>query len=276
MSSTSLAGRKALDISGWLAASKADVMFEGTSLNVDTGQPAIDYLRAALLHGAHAITANKGPVVHAYPELSELAAARGQRFLFESVVMDGAPIFSLFRECLPAVQVLAIRGILNSTTNVILTEMENGLTFDESLQKAQEMGIAETDPSYDVEGWDATVKLAALATVLMGVRVRPQDVDRRGISGLNAEAVCEARRSARPYKLVCHARREGTKVASSVKPEQLSWSDPMAHVTGSSSIVTFETDIFPALTITETDPGLGTTAYGMLADFITAATGHPR
>src|SRR3990170_2360902 len=100
----------------WLAAAQADVLFEITSLNAETGQPAIDHLRAALTHGAHAITANKGPVVHGFGELAELARARGKRFLFESAVMDGAPIFSVWRGGLPPAPPRPPRGLLNSTT----------------------------------------------------------------------------------------------------------------------------------------------------------------
>ena len=161
------------DLHAWLTASQADVLFEITSLNAQTGQPAIDHLRAALEHGAHAITANKGPLVHAYRELSELALARGRRFLFESTVMDGAPIFSLFREALPGANLLRFRGILNSTTNFILSEMEAGRSFAEAVRQAQAIGIAETDPSADVDGWDAAVKVSALATVLMGLPLKP-------------------------------------------------------------------------------------------------------
>jgi len=124
----------AAEVRSWLTAARADVLFEATSLNAETGQPAVDHIRAALEHGAHAITANKGPIVHAYRELRHLAAARGKRFLFESTVMDGVPIFSLFDQ-LPAIHLQGFHGILNSTTNVILGEMENGLSFDESLKK---------------------------------------------------------------------------------------------------------------------------------------------
>ncbi len=145
----------------WLAAARADVLFEATSLNVESGEPAVDQIRAALEHGAHAITANKGPIVHAYRELRDLAAARGKRFLFESTVMDGVPIFSLFDQ-LPAIHLKGFHGILNSTTNVILGEMEQGLSFDEALKKAQSLGVAETDATHDIDGWDAAVKTAAL------------------------------------------------------------------------------------------------------------------
>jgi len=247
-------------------------VFEATSINVETGQPAIDHIRDALEHGVHAITANKGPVVHAYAELRDLAAIRGKQFLFESTVMDGVPIFSLFRNTLPAIEVMGFKGILNSTTNVILTGMEQGLSFDDSLRQAQELGIAETDASYDIDGWDAAVKVAALATVIMGVRLPPQKVERQGIRDLSVGAVRAARTQGRPYKLICRAQRVASGVSATVRPEQIPVTDPMALVSGTSSILQFETDIFPGLTITEENPGLYATAYGMLADFIRAVT----
>lgn len=254
----------------WLKAARADVLFEATSLSVKEGQPAIDHIRAALECGAHAITANKGPVVHAYRELSELAAAKGKKFLFESTVMDGVPIFSLFRDNLPAVELRGFHGILNSTTNVILGGMEEGLSFDESLKKAQQMGVAETDPSHDVDGWDAAVKVAALVTVLMGAPIGLEEIEREGIGRLTGEAVRAARAAGQPYKLVCRAQRHGTRVRASVRPEQVPLSDAMAWVAGTSSILYFETDIFPGLVFTENNPGLEATAYGMLADFVRA------
>jgi len=173
----------------WLAASQANVLFENTSMNPHTGQPAIDYVRTALQAGIHVVTANKGPVVHAYRELRDLAAANHVRFLHEAAVMGGAPIFSLFREALPAARLERLRGILNSTTNLILTEMENGTNYEAAVKKAQDLGIAETDPSFDVDGWDATVKVSALATVLMDFPLKPNDITREGIRGLSMEKV---------------------------------------------------------------------------------------
>ena len=260
-------------LEAWLEAAEPDVLFEATSLNVETGEPAITHIRAALEHGAHAITANKGPLVHAYRELRNLAARHNRQFLFESTVMDGAPIFSLFRNTLPAVEVNGFTGILNSTTNVILSGMEQGLSFDQALKKAQELGVAETDASYDIDGWDAAVKVAALVNVVMNVPLSPQEIEREGIRNLTRETVQAARSANRPYKLVCRARRntEST-VQASVRPEQIPIADPMALVTGTSSILRFETDIFTGLTITEENPGLHATAYGMLADFIRAAS----
>jgi homoserine dehydrogenase len=261
---------KPTNVQAWLSAARADVLFEATSLNVENGQPAVDHLRTALNHGAHAITANKGPIVHAYRELRDLAAARGKRFLFESTVMDGVPIFSLFHE-LPAIHLHGFRGILNSTTNMILSEMENGLSFDESLKKAQSLGIAETDATHDIDGWDAAVKTAALITVLMDIPVRLEEIAREGVRSLSREVVRAARKEGRPYKLVCRAKKEEGKVTATVRPEQISLADPMAQITGTSSYIYFETDIFPGLAITEENPGLYATAYGMLADFVRIA-----
>jgi homoserine dehydrogenase len=259
-------GPRGRDVSDWLNKAEADILLEATSLNAQTGQPAIDFIRAALEQGIHAITANKGPVVYGYRELTTLAARKGKRFFFESAVMDGAPIFSLFREALPAANLLRFRGILNSTTNFILNEIENGKSFDEAVKQAQAIGIAETDPSADVDGWDATVKVCAFRTVLMDAPIRPDEVVREGIRYLAPEAIRAARASGMPYKLVCRADRE----SASVRPERVPLSDPLANVNGTSSIVHFETDTLSGLTLTEHNPGPETTAYGLLADFINA------
>ncbi len=245
------------------------MLFEATSLNVETGLPAIDYIRAALEHGAHAISANKGPVVYAYRELRDLAAACGRRFLFESTVMDGVPVFSLFPQ-LPLIHLKGFHGILNSTTNVIFGEMENGLTFDDALKKAQALGVAETDATYDIDGWDAAVKTAALVIVLMDVPLRLDQIARESIRDLRPRALRNARRDGWPYKLVCRAQRVGNDVQASVQPEKVRSSEPMARVAGTSSYIYFETDIFPGLAITEENPGLYATAYGLFADFIRA------
>jgi homoserine dehydrogenase len=257
------------NVRDWLKAAQADVLFEATALNVENGQPAIDHIRAALNHGAHAITANKGPIVHAYRELRDLAAKQGKRFLFESTVMDGVPVFSLFPQ-LPLIHLQGFHGILNSTTNVILSEMENGLSFEESLNKAQAQGIAETDATHDVDGWDAAVKTAALITVLMDIPTRLEDIHREGIRELTTNAVRNGRRDGWPFKLVCRAQRIGDRVKASVAPEKVLSSSPMGKISGASSYIYFETDIFPGLAITEENPGLYATAYGMLADFVRA------
>jgi homoserine dehydrogenase len=262
--------KKVSNFQAWLQAAKPDVLFEATTLNVETGQPAIDHIGGALEYGAHVVTANKGPVVHAYRELRDLATQKGRCFFFESTVMDGIPIFSLFRSAMPTVQVKGFRGILNSTTNVILSGMEEGLSLDDALRAAQRLGVAETDASHDIDGWDAAVKVAALVNVVMDFPLAPTDVERQGVRELSTKNVQRARAEGRPYKLVCRAQRTADGVRASVGPEQLPLSDPMALAEGTSSIIHFSTDMFPGITITEENPGLYATAYGMLADFVRA------
>ena len=262
--------QRASNVRSWLRAAQTDVLFEATSLNVDDGEPAVDHLRAALEHGAHAITANKGPIVHAYAELEALAQRQNRRFLFESTVMDGIPIFSMFRENLPALRLQGFRGILNSTTNVILSGMEEGLSFDDALLKAQQLGVAETDATHDIDGWDATVKVAALVTVLMNEPIQLKAIHREGIRHLTGEQVRAARAAGMPYKLVCEAKRGPQGIEAIVAPAQLPLTDALARVNGTSSIIELHTDIFPALVLTEENPGIYATAYGMLADFIRA------
>ncbi|NLG70446.1 MAG: homoserine dehydrogenase [Chloroflexi bacterium] len=250
--------------------SQAQVLFENTPVNYESGQPAVDHLKQALELGMHAITANKGPVVHAYSELRELARSRGVRFYFESTVMDGAPIFSLFRETLPAAHLRSFRGILNSTTNMILTRMEQGETFEQAVAYCQEIGLAETDPSGDVDGWDAAVKVAALSTVLMGVNLKPQEVEREGIRRITPEDIRAARAENKRWKLVCTAERQGQGVRACVAPQLVDAASPLFGVEGSTSIVQFETDVLGLLTVIEADPGPDTTAYGLFADFLNA------
>jgi homoserine dehydrogenase len=259
-----------VEVSEFIRACGADVLFENTPVNYTDGQPAVSYLRTALEMGMHVITANKGPVVHAFQELTELAKQQGRKFYFESAVMDGAPIFSLFRESLPATHLLGLSGILNSTTNLILTRMENGDSFARAVAYAQSIGLAETDPSGDVDGWDASVKVAALVTVLMGVPMKPHEVERTGIRHLTSDDVIQAHQQGKRWKLVCTARRAGESVVARVCPELVSRDSPLYGVNGTSSIVTFETDVLPQLSIVEGNPGPETTAYGLLADLIHA------
>jgi homoserine dehydrogenase len=249
---------------------EAEVLFENTPVNYHTGQPAIDHLRTALEMGMYAITANKGPVVHGFHQLTDLAASKGLKFHFESTVMDGAPIFSLFRETLPVAHLVAFRGILNSTTNLMLTRIEEGESFEQAVAYAQSIGIAETDPSGDVDGWDAAIKVAALVTVLMGVPLKPVDVERQGIRGLTNEDMIRAKEGVKRWKLVCSARRDSEKVHARVAPEMVAADSPLYSINGTTSIVQFETDVLGLLSVTETDPGTHTTAYGLLADFLNA------
>ncbi len=254
----------------FIKACPGDVMFEATPVNVVDGQPAIDHIRAALESGMHAVTANKGTVVHGYTELTQLAKKVGKKFFFESTVMDGAPIFSLFRETLPCVELRGFTGILNSTTNLILGKMDAGDTFDAAVKYAQEIGMAETDPSADVDGWDASIKVAALITVLMGIPYTPQMVNRTGIRSITPSDMDMARAQGKRWKLVCTARRDGDQITSKVQPEMVSPDSALYSINGTSSYAQFELDTLPGLGIVESNPSPFTTAYGMLSDWLNA------
>lgn len=251
----------------------ADVLFENSPVNHHTGQPAADHLRTALARGMHGITANKGPVVHAYDTLTSLAREKGVRFLFESAVMDGAPIFSLFRGPLPAVELKGFYGILNSCTNLLLEMMENGRSFNEAVEFGRSIGITETDPSADIDGWDAAIKVAALATVLMGEPLKPDQVEREGIRGVTREMIQLALQEGERWKLVCSARRKDGQLEASVSPQRVGPRSPLYSINGTSSFVQFELDTLPGLGILESNPGPDTTAYGLLADLINAVRG---
>ena len=251
--------------------SGGDVMFENTPVNYEDGQPAITHIETALENGMHAFTANKGAVVHAYHRLTALAAKHGLKYFFESTVMDGVPIFSAFRQ-LPVVNLSAIWGVLNSTTNLILSRMEAGDSFDEAVKHTQQIGIAETDPRGDIEGWDAAVKLSAMITVLMDHPFTPDLVDRTGIENITPKMIAEAKAAGKRYKLVAHAWKEGEQVKAKVAPELVGTDSVLYNISGSTAIVQFESDVLGKLSIIEEDLGTRTTAYGLLADFINAVS----
>jgi len=257
----------------FIQACPADVLFENSPVNLDTGQPAIDHLRTALEKGMHAITANKGPVVHGFRILQETAARSGRKFLFESTVMDGAPIFALFREALPAAELSGFRGILNSCTNLILTRLEQGETFDQAVAYAQSVGVAETDPSADVDGWDAAIKVAAMITVLMDIPFTPQMVDRQGIREVTPAMLRQAQQQGKRWKLICTGKRDGAGAAGKVAPELIGPDSPLFSINGTSCYCQFQTDVLPGLGIVENNPGPETTAFVLLADFLNAV--HP-
>lgn len=255
---------------GFVRACEADVLFENTPVDYKAGQPAVAHIQAALEAGMHVVTANKGPVVHAYRALTQLARQNGRRFLFESTVMDGAPVFSMWREALPGCRLNSFRGILNSTTNMILTLMEGEMGFDDAVRHCQSIGIAETDPSGDILGWDAAVKVAALVSVLMDHPIKPDQVERKGIEDLAPERIDDAKRAGKRWRLICGGSRQGERVEAYVRPEQVDAQDPFYHVSGTSSSITFHSDTLGPLTLTEENPGPRTTAYGLLADFLNA------
>lgn len=253
--------------------SNANVMFENSPVNTQSGQPALDHLRTALNLGMHAITANKGPVVHGYRELTKLAESKGKKFRFESAVLGGAPVFSVFREAFPLAELSAFQGILNATTNIILSRMENGESYEDAVKYCQSIGVAETDPTNDVDGWDAAIKVAALVTVLMDTPLTPQQVNPTGIRGITSEMIAKAKAEGKRYKLVCSAEKNGNMVKASVAPQLVDASSPLYGMMNSSTGVTLRTDVILDYSITLSEkPGMQggpiETAYGLFADFV--------
>jgi homoserine dehydrogenase len=256
-----------------VASSNADlrIVVETTTLDIRAGRPAIDHIRAAIEAGCDAVTANKGPAAFAYDDLQRRADAAGVSFLFEGAVMDGIPIFNLVRETLPAVRIQGFRGVVNSTTNHILSALEDGEAFAPALERMQAEGIAEADASLDVDGWDAAAKAAALANVLMNARTTPQAVERTGIGPESATQAVEARRRGKRLRLVASAHRDGGLVRVSVRPEELPESDLLAGLRGMANALVLQTDLLGEMAICQLDGGLTQTAYALLADVITVA-----
>jgi len=255
--------------------SNADVMFENSPVNTQTGQPALDHIRTALELGMHTITANKGPVVHGYRELTALANSRGKVFRFESTVLGGSPVFSVFRETFPLAELSSFKGILNATTNIILSRMENGESYEEAVKYCQSVGVAETDPTNDVDGWDAAIKVAALITVLMDTPFTPQQVNPMGIRGITSEMIARAKEKGKRYKLVCSVEKTGEQIKARVAPELVDPASPLYGMMNSSTGISFRTDVLPdySITVSEREGMAGgpiETAYGLFADFVNA------
>jgi homoserine dehydrogenase len=258
--------------------SSASVLFENSPVNYETGQPAIDHVRAALNAGMHAITANKGTVVHAYQELTALAKSKGKKFLFEAITLGGSPLFSTFREAMPLAELISFKGIINATTNIILSRMEDGESFEEAVKYCQRVGVAETDPSGDVDGWDAAIKVSALATALMDSPLKPQEVERKGIREITPAMVNQAKGEKKRWKLVASAEKVGNQVKARVAPELVDSSSPLYGMMGSTTGLTFRTDVLTDYSIIASERegmqgGPEDTAYGLFADFVNAVRG---
>ncbi|HVF88675.1 MAG TPA: homoserine dehydrogenase [Blastocatellia bacterium] len=246
----------------------ADLIFETTPLNPVDGEPAIGHIRRAFDLGMSVATANKGPLAFAYRDLLEMAKRNRVGFRFEGAVMDGTPVFNLVRECLPAVTVEGFSGVLNSTTNYILTKMEEGRSFQDALAEAVGLRIAEANPAYDVDGWDAAVKAVALANVLMGADVRPRDVRRKGIGSISEDEVKRAAASGAAMRLIASAERGDKGLRLIVEPRRVPLSSPLGIARGTSSVLVLKTDLMGEITIVESDPGIEQTGYALLSDLL--------
>ena len=261
-------GPRAATIEEFLVTAQADAAVELTTLNPSTGEPAISHIRAAFHRGMHVVTANKGPVAHAYSSLRDEAAHARVQFRFESSVMDGAPVFNLWRHTMPAVKLTGFTGVLNSTSKIVIETMEAGGSFNDGLAAARRMGITEGDGAYDIEGWDSAAKTAALANVLMDARTTPQAVSTRGIARLTPERMAEVNAAGKTVRLVSRAHRGAAGLSLRVRAEVLDRADLLACTPGTSNLILFHTDLMGTFGTVSLDPTVEQTAYGVFSDLV--------
>ena len=264
-------GPPAASVEEFLDRAKSEIVAEITTLNPATGEPAIAHIRAAFARGRHVITANKGPIAHAYAALRDQAQTAGVKFRFESTVMDGVPVFNMVRNDLPGVKILGFTGVLNSTSKVVIEAMREGQSMQAGIEAARRLGITEADASYDTDGWDSAAKTALLANVLMDARITPQDVDRRGIGRLTPERVREVAQARKTICLVSRARLGPAGIRARVRAEVIDDTDPLAAVTGTSNLLLLHTDLMGTIGIMGINCGVEQTAYGLFSDAVDIA-----
>jgi homoserine dehydrogenase len=257
-----------------LQATGADVLAEATGTNLRDAEPGMSHIRTALSQGIHVITANKGPVALAANSLLQLAHQQQVQLRMEATVMAGTPVLSTIREGMAGAQISAIRGILNGTTNYILSAMAAGRDYAEVLAEAQAQGYAEADPTADVEGYDALAKTLILAAVVFGKPLTPEQVARQGITTITRENMQAAMQNDKRIKLIASLRQdtESGKLEARVEPVELPLSDPLARIDGVTNAITVQSDTLAEVTVIGPGAGRLQTGQGLLADLIAIST----
>ncbi|HEC81717.1 MAG TPA: homoserine dehydrogenase [Thermoplasmatales archaeon] len=262
-------GVKGMDALTTIKETDSNVIVEVTYTDVKTGEPALTHVRTALENGKHVISTNKGPPVKAVKELKKLAEKNGVFYGFEGVVLAGTPVFSLLEFCLAGNIIKEVKGIVNGTTNYILTKMEEGMSYEDALKKAQELGYAEADPTGDVEGWDALGKIVILSNVIFNADLRWEDVPKEGITNITLGDVESAKAEGKRWKLIASAKvNEDGIVEAKVGPEKLPLDNPLAGVSGATNALTFVTDELGPVTIVGPGAGRRETGFSLLIDLI--------
>jgi len=248
--------------------SNTTVWCELTYTDLNTGGPAIDHVKTALKAGKHIVTSNKGPAALFYPQMKKLADKNGVKFKIEGTVVAGTPVINLAEGPLAGCTISRIRGILNGTTNYMLTEMEKGMAYDEVLKVAQEKGYAEADPTGDVEGYDARGKVTILANIVMGAGIKIDDVPCKGITQIKPADIEKAKKQNKRWKLIGSVEMKDGKVEASVNPEMIDLSHPLAGVMGATNALTFTTDLLGDVTIVGPGAGKIETGFSILTDLL--------
>ena len=254
-----------------LTESKANILVEATPTNLNTAEPALAHITTALNQNIHVVTVNKGPIALNFNALQALAKAHHVQLRYEGTVMSGTPLIELAQHGLAGAAINRIEGILNGTTNYMLTRMENGASYEEALIEAQELGYAETDPSGDVDGWDAAVKVSILAKALFGVDLPIDQVDRTGISGISSEDIQAADKKGERIRLIATIENHGDAIRGSVKPLSLPLTHPLSQVQGVMNAACLTTDTLGPVTLIGAGAGGRETAQALLADILNIA-----
>ena len=254
-----------------LTESKANILVEATPTNLNTAEPALAHITTALNQNIHVVTVNKGPIALNFNALQALAEAHHVQLRYEGTVMSGTPLIELAKHGLAGAAINRIEGILNGTTNYMLTRMENGASYEEALIEAQELGYAETDPSGDVDGWDAAVKVSILAKALFGVDLPIDQVDRTGISGISSEDIQAADKKGERIRLIATIENHGDSIRGSVKPLSLPLTHPLSQVQGVMNAACLTTDTLGPVTLIGAGAGGRETAQALLADILNIA-----
>jgi len=253
--------------------SAANTIVEVTWTNLTDGEPGHSHIKSALSLGKHVITTNKGPLALHFRELVDLARVNSVALKFKGTVLSGTPSFNLFDGPLSACSISSMKGIVNGTTNFILSEMVKGKEYADVLKQAQNIGYAEADPTLDVEGWDAAAKLAILANFFFGVDIKPSNVKREGISSITLDDIASATKRDKRIKLIARAVKTDVALDLEVAPTPLPFSDPLANVMGVTNALTFSTDCLGDVTIVGPGAGRRATGYSLLTDMISIARG---
>jgi homoserine dehydrogenase len=245
-------------------------LVECTLSNLETGEPGLSYISAAFKSGWHAVAASKGALVVGFRRLKALAAEHGVFLKFSGATAAALPTLDVGLFSLAGARIEGIQGILNGTTNYILTRMADGLDYDEALQEAQDKGIAEPDPAHDVGGWDTACKILLITNACLDADYVLKDVQVRGIAGLDVEFVRSAKKEGRSVKLLATAapRRQGGKWSLDVSPSIIEPTDPLAHVSGTEKGITFLTDSMGSVTVTGGRSNPRGAAAALLKDII--------
>ena len=252
-----------------LEKSRATMLAEATPTDLKTGEPGLSHIRAALSRGIHVTTTNKGPVAVAFDELSTLADTCGAKFRYEGVVMSGTPLIQMLRSGMAGCTILTLEGILNGTTNFILTKMSTeGSSYAEALEEATSLGYAEADPSGDVLGWDAAGKVSILAKVIFGKDIPVTEVERQGITGVTPENIKEAFDNGYTVKLIAGLNWINGILYAYVTPKEIPLSHPLASIRGATNAVTITSDNLGEVTLIGPGAGRRETGQALLTDLI--------